>query len=179
MKKVLSIIGNCIFAVVVIYLCYFIVSAAYSRTPSFFGYRMLRVLTDSMDPVFAGGDCIIIKDTKGTELAVGDIITFCSQDPSLAGAYNTHRIYDIAEDYVTGETVYYTKGDNNTWKDEYTVSEEQIVGKYVGRLPYGQVLSGFLDKLSEQNFYFLVVIVPIVLCLTSCVAQLVKEIRRK
>ena len=60
-----------------------------------------------------------------------------------------------------------------------TVSEEQIVGKYVGRLPYGQVLSGFLDKLSEQNFYFLVVIVPIVLCLTSCVAQLVKEIRRK
>lgn len=178
MKKILSIIGDCIFAVVVVYLCYYIVSAAYSSAPSFFGYRMMRVLTDSMEPVFVGGDCIIIKDTEENELKVGDIITFYSQDPALSGACNTHRIYDIAEDYVTGETVYYTKGDNNTWKDEYTVSEEQIVGKYVGRLPFGQVLSSFLDKVWEQNFYFLIVIVPILLCLTSCVIQLVKEIRQ-
>ena len=61
----------------------------------------------------------------------------------------------------------------------YTVLEEDIVGKYVGKLPLGQMLSGFLDKFSEQNFYFLVVIVPIVLCLTSSVIQLVKEIRQK
>ena len=179
MKKVVSIIGDCIFVVVVIYLCYFIISAAYFRTPSFLGFRMLRVLTDSMEPVFTGGDCILIKETEGSLLAVGDIITFRSQDPSLSGAYNTHRIYDIAKDYVTGETVYYTKGDNNTWEDAYTVLEEHIVGKYVGKLPFGQVLSGFLDKLSEQNFYFLVVIVPIILCLTSSVIQLVKEIRQK
>ena len=178
MKKLLARTGNLIFIAVTLYLCYFIVSAAYNRTPAFFGYRMLRVITDSMEPVFAGGDCIIIKSIGEGELAVGDIITFISGDPSLEGAYNTHRIYDIAEDYTTGETVYFTKGDGNTWTDEYTVSKNDIVGKYVGKLPYGKALSRFLDKLAEKDFYFIAIILPIVICLTSCVVQLVKEVRR-
>lgn len=178
MKKLLARTGNFIFIAVTLYLCYFIVSAAYNRTPAFFGYRMLRVVTDSMEPVFAGGDCIIIKEAAEEELAAGDIITFVSGDPSLEGAYNTHRIYDIARDYTTGETVYYTKGDGNTWTDEYTVSRADIVGKYVGKLPYGKTLSCFLDRLSEKKFYFVVIILPIVLCLTSCVVQLVREVGR-
>lgn len=179
MKKILSGIGNLIFAAVTLYLCYFIVSAAYyNRSPGFFGYRMLRVITDSMEPVFTGGDCIIIKDIGEDELAAGDIITFISGDPSLKGAYNTHRIYDIAKDYTTGETVYFTKGDGNTWTDEYTVAKDDIVGKYVGKLPYGETLSRFLDKLAEKNFYFIVIILPIVICLTSCAVQLVREVRR-
>lgn len=177
MKKNLSRAGNLIFIVVIIYLCYFIVSAAYYKTPGVFGYRMLRVITDSMEPVFVGGDCIIIREMGEEEPKEGDIITFVSADPSLEGAYNTHRIYDIARDYTTGETVYFTKGDGNTWADEYTVSKDDIVGKYVGKVPYGNVLSGFLDKLAEENFYFIIIILPIVICLTSCVIQLVREIR--
>lgn len=178
MKKLLAGAGNLIFIMVTLYLCYFIVSAAYNRTPAFFGYRVLRVITDSMEPVFASGDCIIIKGIGEDELAVGDIITFISGDPSLNGAYNTHRIYDIAGDYTTGETIYFTKGDNNVWTDEYTVSEDDIVGKYIGKLPYGKTLSRFLDKLAEKDFYFVAIILPIVLCLTSCVVQLIKEVGR-
>lgn len=178
MRKILSKIGNFIFIAVILYLCYFILSAAYHRAPSFFGYRMLRVITDSMEPVFSGGDCIIIKDMGKEEAAVGDIITFVSEDPSLEGAYNTHRVYDIAADYITGETVYFTKGDGNAWADAYTVSRDSIIGKYVGKLPYGNVLSHFLDKLEEENFYFIIIILPIVICLTSCVVQLVREARR-
>lgn len=179
MKKILSRIGNFIFIAVTLYLCYFILSAAYyNKSPGFFGYRMLRVITDSMEPVFTGGDCIIIKDTGEEELREGDIITFVSGDPSLNGAYNTHRIYDIARDYTTGETVYFTKGDGNAWTDEYTVSKDDIVGKYVGKLPYGERISGFLDRLAEKDFYFVVIILPIVICLTSCVVQLVREVWR-
>ncbi len=178
MKKIISGIGNFIFVGITLYLCYFIVSAAYYKTPGFLGYRMLRVVTDSMEPVFSGGDCIIIKEMGKEEPAVGDIITFISGDPSLGGAYNTHRIYDIAKDYVTGETVYFTKGDHNTWADEYTVLKEDIVGKYVGRLPYGDVISRFLDKLAEQNFYFAVVLLPVILCFISCAVNLVKEFVR-
>ena len=93
MKKLLAGAGNLIFIMVTLYLCYFIVSAAYNRTPAFFGYRVLRVITDSMEPVFASGDCIIIKGIGEDELAVGDIITFISGDPSLNGAYNTPVSY--------------------------------------------------------------------------------------
>ncbi len=178
MKKILSWIGNFIFIAIVLYLCYFIISAAYHRAPSIFGFRMLRVITDSMAPAFCKGDCIIIEEIGDEELKEGDIITFVSADPALEGAYNTHRIYDIVKDYTTGKTVYFTKGDGNAWTDEYTVLRDDIVGKYVGKVPYGNILSRFLDKLAEQDFYFIVIILPIVICLTSCVVQLVREIRR-
>ena len=62
MKKILSWIGNFIFIAIVLYLCYFIIAAAYHRAPSIFGYRMLRVITDSMAPAFCKGDCIIIEE---------------------------------------------------------------------------------------------------------------------
>lgn len=179
MKKILSMAGNCLFVIIIVYLCYFVVASAYHKTPSLFGYRMLRVVSDSMTPVFGEGDCIIIKNVSADKVAVGDIITFISEDPLLEGAYNTHRVYDIVEDYTSGECIYYTKGDNNRWQDEYAVTADKIVGRYAGKLPFGKGISSFLDRLSERNFYFLVVIVPIVLCLTSCMVQLVKELRRR
>lgn len=179
MKRLLSLIGNIIFVAVVLYLCYFIVQAVQDKSPGVFGYRMLRVMTDSMEPVFTGGDCIIVKEIPQEALAVGDIITFVSSDPSLGGSLNTHRIVDIARDYTTGEMVYFTRGDNNSWNDDYTVLYRDIVGKYIRTLPFGRKFSAFLGKLSNRNYYFAVVIVPILLCFISCIRQLVKDIRKK
>ncbi len=62
MKRVLSFAGNIIFVAVVLYLCYFIIQAAQNQSPDVFGYRMLRVMSDSMEPVFGSGDCIIVKE---------------------------------------------------------------------------------------------------------------------
>lgn len=179
MRRILSLAGNLIFIAVVLYLCYFIIQAVQDRSPSVFGYRMLRVMTESMDPVFSKGDCIIIKEAAREELAAGDIITFVSSDPMLEGRLNTHRIVDIAEDYTNGGTVYYTKGDNNNWEDDYTTSYEDIVGKYLYTLPLGKKISAFLEKLSNRNYYFAVVIVPVLLCFVSCIRQLVKDIRSR
>lgn len=179
MKRILSLTGNLIFVAVVLYLCYFITQAVQDRSPGVFGYRMLWVITESMEPVFAKGDCIIIKETAQEELAVGDIITFVSADPILEGGLNTHRIVDIARDYTSGDTVYFTKGDNNSWEDSYTTRYEDIVGKYLYTLPLGEKLSAFLGKLSNRSFYFAVVIVPVLLCFISCVRQLFKDVRRK
>lgn len=179
MKRALSLIGNIIFVVVVLYLCYFIIQAAQNQAPSVFGYRMLRVMSDSMEPVFGSGDCIIIRKAEQEEIQVGDIITFVSKDPSLYNSFNTHRIIDIAQDYTTGEMIYYTKGDNNNWDDDYTTSYEDIVGKYIKKLAYGKKFSAFLEKLSDRNYYFVIVIIPIILCFLSCILQLVKDLRRK
>lgn len=178
-KQVLSIIGNLIFTAVVLYLCYFIIQAAQNQSPAIFGYRMLRVMTDSMEPVFGSGDCIIVKEVEEEELITGDIITFASSDPMLNGGFNTHRIIDIAKDRETGEKVYYTKGDGNSWEDDYTVSFEDIVGKYQKKLPFGKTFSAFLEKLSDRNYYFLLVIVPILLCFLSCILQLVRDVRKE
>lgn len=179
MRRTLSIIGNIIFVAVVLYLCYFIILAAQNQSPSVFGYRMLRVMSDSMEPVFGPGECIIVKRAEQEEIEIGDIVTFVSPDPSLQGAFNTHRIIDIAPDRTTGQLIYYTKGDNNTWDDDYTICYEDIVGKYIDKLPYGTIVSKFLEKLSEREYYFAIVMIPIILCFLSCILQLVKEVRRR
>jgi signal peptidase len=128
-----------------------------------------------MEPAFTSGDCIIVRETEQKEIAVGDIITFVSGDPSLQGGFNTHRIIDIATDHTDGNAVYYTKGDKNNWEDEYTVLYEDIVGKYVYTLPFGEQISSFLEKLSDRNYYFAVVIIPVLLCFISSIRQLVKD----
>lgn len=179
MKRALSFIGNMMFIAAVLYLCYFITQAVQDRSPSVFGYRMLRVMTDSMKPVFSSGDCIIVKETPKEELAVGDIVTFVSSDPSLQGNLNTHRIVDIARDYTNGEMVYYTKGDNNSWVDDYTTPYEEIVGKYIKTLPFGKKFSELLAKLSDRDYYFAIVIVPILICFISCILQLMRDIRKR
>lgn len=175
MRRVLSVTGNIIFTAVVLYLCYFIIQAVQNQSPAVFGYRMLRVVTDSMEPAFTSGDCIIVRETEQKEIAVGDIITFVLGDPSLQGGFNTHRIIDIATDHTDGNVVYYTKGDKNNWEDEYTVLYEDIVGKYVYTLPFGEQISSFLAKLSDRNYYFAVVIIPVLLCFISSIRQLVKD----
>lgn len=179
MKRVLSLVGNLIFVALVLYLCYFIIQAAQNQSPDVFGYRMLRVMSDSMEPVFGSGDCIIVKEASPEEIAVGDIITFSSADPTLQGGFNTHRIVDIVSDRNTGETIYYTKGDNNNWEDDYTTCYEDIVGKYIKKLPFGKRFSSFLEKLSDRNYYFIIVIIPILLCFLSCIIQLVRDVKRK
>lgn len=179
MKRALSWIGNIIFVAVVLCLCYYVIMASRNQAPSVFGYRILRVLSDSMGPVFTSGECIIVKETPKEEIQVGDIITFVSSDPYLERNYNTHRVFDIVKDENTGETVYFTKGDRNSQIDDYAVYYEDIVGKYVYKLPYSRVYSAFLEKLSDGNYYFAFVIVPILICFISSVLQLVKEVRRK
>lgn len=179
MKRVLSLAGNLIFVAVVLYLCYFIIQAAQNQSPDVFGYRMLRVMSDSMEPVFGSGDCIIVKEVPKEEIGIGDIITFSSADPSLQGGFNTHRIVDIVADRTTGETIYYTKGDNNSWDDDYTACYEDIVGKYIKKIPFGKKFSSFLEKLSDRNYYFVIVIIPVLLCFLSCMIQLVRDVKRK
>ena len=49
------------------------------------------------------------------------------------------------------------------------------MGKYVYTLPFGEQISSFLEKLSDRNYYFAVVIIPVLLCFISSIRQLVKD----
>ena len=46
------------------------------KIPSLFGYKVLQVMSGSMDDVFSVGDVILIKETRQEEIKKGDIITF-------------------------------------------------------------------------------------------------------
>ena len=67
--------------------------------PSFFGYKVLQVMSGSMDDVFSIGDVILIKETKQEEIKKGDIVTFKKEN------IITHRIVEMNKN---NDTMYYT-----------------------------------------------------------------------
>ena len=144
--------------------------------PAIFGYRMLHVVSGSMEPAIERGSYIIIKEVTPSELQVGDIVTFVSEEPAIYGMYNTHRIYDICTDTYTGETLYITKGDAFEEPDAYSVSEEQIVGRLTKILPYGKAISKIMATLSNNYVYFGIVIIPLVICLVSYFVQFIEAL---
>lgn len=98
---------------------------------------IVAVFSNSMVPTFEKGDMIIVKGTDSPE--IGDVIVFDSP------GYNypiIHRIIDINENGML------TKGDHNPVKDPWTISQENVHGKAILKLPYlGWVKVGLFEGL--------------------------------
>lgn len=108
--------------------------AMYSSNGKVFLFKFAVVLTDSMRPTLNANDIVLI--TKPNHLKVGDIITYNDKNSNMLVI---HRVVDIDGDKLT------TKGDNNNINDD-TITENQVVGKYVMRLKYFGVILNFLKK---------------------------------
>lgn len=126
-----------------------------NKVASLAGFTPLSVVTDSMSPTFRSGDLILIRKCDTDRLASGDIVTFhtiINNEYTL----NTHRIVEIQE--TNGLRTYVTKGDNNAIADVRMISNGDIVGRYVGRLPgFGRVM----DFLSSSLGFLLVIVLPL------------------
>ena len=85
----------------------------------------------------------------------GDIVTFhtiINNEYTL----NTHRIEEIITDNAVRS--YVTKGDNNDIADVHMISDGDIIGRYVGRLPgFGKVM----DFLSSSTGFLLLIVLPL------------------
>lgn len=171
MKKILCIVRDIAFVLFIIFICLMIFLMSSGKHISIAGYQVLRVLTSSMEPAIAENTCIIIKECNPEMLEVGDIITFISDDPQIQGYYNTHRISEIVEE--NGETLFLTKGDASAFIDAYPVHKDQVAGIYVKELPGGRALGKCFVALSDNRVYFLVIMLPLTLCLISYFWQIV------
>lgn len=174
MKKALKWIGNIVFVLLLVCLCYIIYSVNKYQTVSIFGHHLLRVLSTSMEPEIAHNECIIVEEVPVEEIQVGDIITFVSREAEIYGYFNTHRVYDMYVDPETGEKKFITKGDAYSTPDDLPVSYEDILGKYSDKLPGGLALGNIIHKLSDSKIYFIVIILPLLFCLLSYLYQLIR-----
>lgn len=150
----------------------FLLAIAKGYHPTLAGYQVLRVLSGSMSPVLEENDLILIGRVPQDQLKEGDIITFLSDDPDLLGVYNTHRIYKIVTAEGTGRKSYITKGDFNTFEDYYPVSYEQIAGKYITTIPYGNTLGKGISAMAGSKVFFFIIMLPLMLCLLSYLWQI-------
>ena len=105
-----------LFLVLMLTLCGLIIAAGRGTVPYLFGYRILQVVSGSMQPTIPNDTGILVKKPVAEDIQVGDIITFVSDDPRIQGYYNTHRVVEITpgED---GARIFTTQGDAYTIPD--------------------------------------------------------------
>ena len=176
MKKFAAILRDIGFVFFSVFILFMIFLMSSGKHVSIAGYQVLRVLTSSMEPTISENTCIIIKKVPVENLKVGDVITFTSDDPQIQGLYNTHRIHDIVEE--NGETLYVTKGDAIDAVDAYPVHQNQVAGIFVRELPGGRLLGKCFVALSDNKIYFLVIILPLMICLMSYFWQIMGMFRK-
>ena len=165
-----------LFLVLMLTLCGLIIAAGRGTVPYLFGYRILQVVSGSMQPTIPNDTCILVKKPVSEDIRVGDIITFVSDDPRIQGYYNTHRVVEITtgED---GSRIFSTQGDAYTIPDAYPVYEEDIVGVYQRELPFGKFLFRGIQFFADRTHYFVLVIVPLLGCCLSYLRQLFQALR--
>jgi signal peptidase I len=116
-----------------------------NKIPSFFGYKPLTVLTNSMEPKISAGDMIFVKEGTG-EVKEKEIITFRTDDQKVV----THRVVKVTPEGIM------TKGDNNNVEDSWKVKPDSLIGKVSVILPNaGHVAKFISSKLGFSLFVLL------------------------
>mgnify|MGYP003292539272 CR=1 FL=1 len=176
-KKILKIlkgIGDTAYILIFVLAAYIFITVYMGQIPSIGGYRFLKAVGGSMEPIITKGDCIIIKNIDANKVKVGDIITFFSDDPQILGYPNTHRVMKI--EVNEGHREFVTKGDYNSEEDRVTAKEEKLIGKYIGDVWLARLITKLFEILSNRTVYFVVMILPILLGLIVNIVDLVKII---
>ena len=121
--------------------------------PNILGYSVFRVMTGSMEPAIETDSLIVVKSVEASEIKIGDVISFFSQDPAHGGAVNTHRVTAIEQNGE--EWNFVTKGDANQLEDKYVTSSKDLIGKVV----YVSHVRGIIVHLLSNPLIFIPVIV--------------------
>ncbi len=87
------------------------------------------IVSNSMKPMISKGDMVFIKKEEISDISESDIVQYRLDDIQVV-----HRIVD--EKYDEGVRYFITKGDNNNTIDPSNVYEQQIMGRYMGKVPY-------------------------------------------
>jgi signal peptidase len=139
---------NIVFTVILVLLIVTVILLFVMRltgnVPSVFGYQVYRVSSGSMEPTLSKGDVILVKKVPMSDIKKNDIITYKSREGQMEGEMITHRV--IEEPKVNnGSFFFQTKGDADGATLDPVVTDEQVQGMFVKKVP-------FIDKL--YSFFF-------------------------
>lgn len=155
-KKILKIIFWIILIVIAIYSMTIIAQKILwkDRTPNFFGYKNMIVLSGSMEPTLNVGDIVIVKETN--DIKEQDIISFKVQNSIV-----THRVVEIKKE--NEKNFYITKGDANSAVDLELIELKDIEGKYIFKIPLLGNIIMLLQKPIAVGILILILIVSLIL----------------
>lgn len=117
--------------IVYIYLFIIIIILAFNYF-DLFKYKMVAILSNSMNPLYSKGDVVVyqkLSENEKNNLKIGDIIVFEDKNSNTI----IHRIVKIQD---SEDIMYITKGDNNDNIDSNLVKLKDIKGKYLIHIKY-------------------------------------------
>jgi signal peptidase len=91
----------------------------------------VAVASGSMSPALEVGDLVIIQAVSPASIQVGDIIVFSTPQ----GSQTMHRVTKIHA-LPNGDLQFKTKGDANPSEDPYWISQRDVYGKVIYRIPF-------------------------------------------
>ena len=94
-----------------------------------FPVQPVVVISGSMRPTLDVGDVVIVVKVPVDSIEPGDIIQFREAE----GIATVHRVVEVQE--VEGNTVFVTKGDDNSAPDPEPVLSDNVVGKVIFNVP--------------------------------------------
>ena len=149
-----------VFAVAVLVV---VIKTPAGSVPSIGGYTVLRVVSGSMEPDYPIDAMLFVHKVNGEEIRPGDVISFYSTDPNLAGAVNTHRVVSVEKD-ENGEISFTTKGDANPLADLYKTPADRLVGKVV----FSSLTLGKISRLAANPLIFIpFIVLPLAVILSG------------
>lgn len=155
--KIISYICLAVLFLVACFLLFYIINNQIARMknePAFI--NIFTIVSPSMEPNIKVYDVIIeFKVNDESDLKVGDIITFYTDEIDTGGYTVTHRINEI--NVINGKRRYITKGDNNQSVDNGFITYKDIVGKVKYILPGVGRIQFFI---SSRLGWFLIILIP-------------------
>lgn len=134
-------------------------------------YRILAVMSGSMEPTISTGALIIIKPVA--QYKEQDIITFKSPGSTKKNDYTTHRLVKIEE--KDGQKKFVTKGDNNKTDDTEQITQDKIIGKEFFSIALLGYLLGYIKTLPGL---LIIVIVPAVIIIYEEINKIKHEAKK-
>jgi len=165
MKKTLRIIYYIVVGVIVLSGFLLLISVL----PITGNYRVMMVLSGSMEPSIKIGSLVIVKPADSYK--IGDIISFQKKgdlEPT------THRIEEVR--VAGGEMLYTTKGDANNASDRTEVAASDIKGKVLFSIPYLGYVINFVQK---PLGFMLMIIIPAIIIIGDEVKKIYFELKKK
>lgn len=138
-SSVSRIVSFALIALTAILLFVILLSKASGKPVFIFNRSMMWVLTPSMETEIPEKSYILVESVNADAVEVNDVISFYSDDPSIAGQLNTHRVIGIDQDGY-----FITKGDNNIAADTYSVNPDNVIARYIRVLPIMTAIGRFL-----------------------------------
>ena len=103
------------------------------------GFKCFNIISPSMEPQYAVGDLIYVKEVDPTTIKEGDVITFIVNENLVVGTHRVVRV-DAANQH------FYTKGDANDIEDREPVHFKNVIGVPKFSIPMLGYVSDFVQN---------------------------------